>query len=308
MDWYFVVAGTKQQQGPVRTRQLRAMMEQGQLGPADLVWRSGMIEWQPAGQVRELAASQNTNESFAVAEPALDPIPTAQASPVPTGDNLGYFTPGLGMPARAVTTLRGFAKSTGPVDEWPLNDDQLHVLAEAALMRRRIDAGAGLARLLGALAAIATAIFGVVMIVSFATSGPQTRGFNGPTFGGILLLYGGIATLYFVCAGAMKKHKSWGALVLTILSGIALAMTLFSVLMVAATSRDPAATSGAMIGGIIGGLIGFAFFWCWFQAYRSTGKLLGMPVWAQEAVVLQATRRKTLPRAQGFPVGTRSVV
>lgn len=44
--WYYVRNG--QQNGPVGSPELRDLVAQGQLGPDDLVWAEGMVDWQPA--------------------------------------------------------------------------------------------------------------------------------------------------------------------------------------------------------------------------------------------------------------------
>ncbi len=51
----FYVAVGQQQTGPYTLEQLRAMAGSGQLAAHTLVWAQGMSQWQPAGQVAELA-------------------------------------------------------------------------------------------------------------------------------------------------------------------------------------------------------------------------------------------------------------
>jgi uncharacterized RDD family membrane protein YckC len=50
MNWYYVNAG--QQAGPVSDEQLDELRRAGNVTDATLVWREGMAEWQPLGQVR----------------------------------------------------------------------------------------------------------------------------------------------------------------------------------------------------------------------------------------------------------------
>lgn len=50
--WYYAQAGM--QFGPVTEEALQQLAVAGRLRPTDLVWRSGMADWQPAGQVRGL--------------------------------------------------------------------------------------------------------------------------------------------------------------------------------------------------------------------------------------------------------------
>ncbi|HSU65413.1 MAG TPA: CD225/dispanin family protein [Tepidisphaeraceae bacterium] len=56
-DWYYVSNG--QQAGPVDDEQLRNLISGGQVGPADLVWRDGMPNWQPASSITELSAGRS---------------------------------------------------------------------------------------------------------------------------------------------------------------------------------------------------------------------------------------------------------
>jgi len=74
MDWFY--AQNNQQHGPVTAEALVSMLQQGHVQPADLVWREGMANWQPASTVPELGA----------ATPAINP-------------SLGYFNPALGSGA-----------------------------------------------------------------------------------------------------------------------------------------------------------------------------------------------------------------
>lgn len=50
MSWYYASGG--QQQGPVDDTQFEAMIQSGQIKPADLVWKEGMANWQPLSTVR----------------------------------------------------------------------------------------------------------------------------------------------------------------------------------------------------------------------------------------------------------------
>ena len=50
MEWYYVEAG--QQAGPVTDEQLTALVETGKVRGDTLVWRQGMENWRPYGEVR----------------------------------------------------------------------------------------------------------------------------------------------------------------------------------------------------------------------------------------------------------------
>ena len=65
--WYYAKDG--QQNGPVSTDEILRLFGTSTIGPKDLVWREGMVEWKPAGEVPELAA-----------KPPAPPVATGAAS------------------------------------------------------------------------------------------------------------------------------------------------------------------------------------------------------------------------------------
>ncbi|MDB5304877.1 MAG: antifreeze protein [Phycisphaerales bacterium] len=72
-QWYYSQGG--QQLGPVSEAQLQQMKATGQVGPTDLVWSEGMIDWLPVGQVPQL-------QGPAAAQPAAPPM-AQPAAPLP---------------------------------------------------------------------------------------------------------------------------------------------------------------------------------------------------------------------------------
>ena len=53
MEWFFTKNG--KQEGPISTESLQSMIVSGAVATTDLIWREGMAEWTPAGQVAEFA-------------------------------------------------------------------------------------------------------------------------------------------------------------------------------------------------------------------------------------------------------------
>jgi hypothetical protein len=49
MAWYYAVGGERR--GPIDDRAFQQLVTQGTVGPDTLVWREGMAEWQPYGDV-----------------------------------------------------------------------------------------------------------------------------------------------------------------------------------------------------------------------------------------------------------------
>lgn len=71
MNWYYAVGG--QQQGPIDSDQLDALVNAGTIAPDTLVWREGMANWQPLREVRLPTAAA------AAAPPVVGPAPTPEA-------------------------------------------------------------------------------------------------------------------------------------------------------------------------------------------------------------------------------------
>jgi len=70
MEWYFAKDG--RQLGPVDHDGLVRRIAAGEIAPTDLVWRDGMTDWTPAGNVPELSAT--------FAETAVVEVPPAAVS------------------------------------------------------------------------------------------------------------------------------------------------------------------------------------------------------------------------------------
>lgn len=52
MQWYYSKNGT--QLGPIGTEDLQSKLASGEVAAGDLVWKDGMADWLPAGQIPEL--------------------------------------------------------------------------------------------------------------------------------------------------------------------------------------------------------------------------------------------------------------
>src|SRR5262249_17921392 len=81
--WYYLRGG--QQHGPVSFEELRGFADRGWLRSEDLVWQSGMPDWQPARAVRDLfpeGAAQPWSYAPAAAYPGPDGDVPAMVLPV----------------------------------------------------------------------------------------------------------------------------------------------------------------------------------------------------------------------------------
>lgn len=97
MQWYYSKNGT--QLGPIGTEDIQAKLASGEISQTDLVWKDGMPDWLPAGQVAEL-------------RPAVPSAPVEVSSPTPSP----YQTPSTvqtGPPVPATAVMPGAPLSQG---------------------------------------------------------------------------------------------------------------------------------------------------------------------------------------------------
>ena len=81
-DWYHSVGG--KQQGPVTHREMERLVSSGELKKETLIWKDGMENWKPAGDV--LPDLFNTGEST---PPLPGSMPSVPASSSPTTSGAG---------------------------------------------------------------------------------------------------------------------------------------------------------------------------------------------------------------------------
>jgi uncharacterized RDD family membrane protein YckC len=70
MNWHYVEQG--QQIGPVTEEQLSQLFQAGTINDETLVWRAGLAEWQPYGQVWPKPGPEQTAETQAATENTLN--------------------------------------------------------------------------------------------------------------------------------------------------------------------------------------------------------------------------------------------
>ena len=102
MEWYYAKHG--KQEGPVDLAGMQRGLQSGEIAPTDLVWREGMTDWLPAGEVRELSEAPVPPPPTPVA-PVLGGSPAA-ASAIQGG----YQAPVGGIaPTMVPVTTNGMA-------------------------------------------------------------------------------------------------------------------------------------------------------------------------------------------------------
>jgi hypothetical protein len=90
MQWYYSKDGM--QLGPVTDAEIRSKIATSEISPGDLVWKEGMRDWLPAGQVGELSALTTT-----VANPPVPGSPPASPYSPPTFTQ-SHLPPGVEIP------------------------------------------------------------------------------------------------------------------------------------------------------------------------------------------------------------------
>lgn len=95
MDWYYAL--NNQQQGPVSGDQLRALLQNGTISPASLVWREGMASWQPyasvATELGDGASAAPDSRTSTEAAPAPAPLSAGPAAEIATCAYSGEVLP-----------------------------------------------------------------------------------------------------------------------------------------------------------------------------------------------------------------------
>jgi len=108
MQWFFERGSG--QEGPVETEALRAMLADGSLKAENKVWRKGLPDWLPAGDVEDLASPAPAP----VAAPTPPPAAPAAAAPEPVAvDKPASASPVYVPPAAGHQQSTGAGESSG---------------------------------------------------------------------------------------------------------------------------------------------------------------------------------------------------
>ena len=79
VEWHYMQ--NNQQFGPISGQKLKLLAQSGELQPNDLVWKEGMEQWAPAGNIQGLFGDAQVGA--APAPPAA--VPARQAAPMQRG-------------------------------------------------------------------------------------------------------------------------------------------------------------------------------------------------------------------------------
>jgi TM2 domain-containing membrane protein YozV len=102
-SWYYV--GSFGQLGPLTLEQMEELIEGGVIEKSTYVWKPGMNDWLPAGNVTDLL------KSFSLIEPFASPPPVPGNLP-PTAQSMPTAVPGMnqpmGMPPMQTVSIQSY--------------------------------------------------------------------------------------------------------------------------------------------------------------------------------------------------------
>jgi hypothetical protein len=285
--WYYARAG--QRMGPVSRHEIDALVRSGAVTREDLVWTAGMAQWAPAGTTQIFAP-------IAPAVPVAQSVSPIQGSRAPVSvapldqpiqkqaQSVGYYNPTAGMPPRAIQALLGYAKPTGDLIDWPLDDAHIAQFESAYKLRKTVSAAATLYRAL----LVLTIVCSVIMILGFGGAMfVGSRGGGGFATAGMGVLSAvmiGFCLLYFFAHRATVRAKRWAPLTMFIIYMIGVAFSGLSLTIGASQARGPD-MAGAIIGNGVGLLFGLAFAVTSWKSYAAIPRYLAQPAWCQELLV-----------------------
>jgi hypothetical protein len=260
-QWFYMRG--QERNGPVGEAELRAVVARGGVQPQDLVWCEGMAQWTAAAQV-----------------PALSSAFGASPAPV-AGVPMGYYTPSMGLPPRAVANLRGHARPTGDTGDWPLDDPRVNQFQQAVAIRKRVTAAANLYRALLFLSIIGGVI--VLAVGAFTYSGGGGRAARGAGIAMLVVgaMMAGFALLYYFAARATMRAQRWAPLTMFILFVVGIVFS-FANLFVA---RGGATPPEALIGVVVSFVLYGAFAIVSWRSFAAIRPYLAQPAWCQELIV-----------------------
>jgi hypothetical protein len=290
-EWYYTRAG--QQIGPVTSPQLRQAAQSGELSPTDLVWKTGMPEWAPAGKISGLftsapGAPDAAPETLDLQPSANNPSPLSSSQQQPAAAAIGYYNPTAGLSQRVAQNLHGFPPPTGPQGDWPLTDMHLSQLIEAEKQRKLIRACANLFNTLCLLYVIAAVfmLFAGLLAVPSGPRGRATLWASGFMLGFTAMMFG-LAVLAFLAKRAVLRCRTWAPITFIVIFSLGIVLNLIGTLGGAARGGPgprPDVVAG-VLGNVFGLILAAIFIVPCARALAAIPRFLACPVWAQEALV-----------------------
>ena len=122
MNWYY--ATDNEQKGPVDQTEFDRLIQQGTISPTTLVWREGMAEWQPCGEIAPLPASSS-------AEPAGGGVVCSQCGRAFRPDEMIRLGPGFVCAGCKPIAMQKLREGVAGADSERIRQD--HIKHEASV-------------------------------------------------------------------------------------------------------------------------------------------------------------------------------
>jgi hypothetical protein len=218
MNWYY--AHEAQQVGPVSEEEFQRLRSAGTINPGTLVWREGMANWQPCGEVFS------------------PPAAVAPAPPPPAVATVAAPDPGSALKLATSAVVCSGCGGTFPMEEVVrLGDGFVCATCKPAMLQRMREGvgnneaeevrkehikheasvkSVGFLYLLGGTLVL---VFGGIGLVGVGASAPAADAMMGVGFGAVIVLMG---VLYLATGLGLRRLKPWSRIVAGIFAGIGL--------------------------------------------------------------------------------------
>ena len=280
-QWHWTEAG--QPAGPGTAAELAQRVAAGRVGPDEQAWAEGMANWTAVRTLPEFARHLPRRA-------ALTPQQLSTPAAMPAADaasgQLGYYSTSGALPPRAADVLRGHARPTGDVGDWPLDDARFGQLVDTMKARKPIVAAAGLFRALFALYLILL----IILLIAGLGMLSASRGSVRAEAIGMLTaaaVIGGIASLCLFTARATARSQRWAPITMLVLFGLGFAASVVGIVF-GSMQRNAAPAVGT---NFVGLLFAGAFAATAARAVSAIPKYRRQPAWCQE-VLARVERKK----------------
>lgn len=122
MNWYY--AADNEQKGPVDQIEFDRLIQQGTINPTTLVWREGMAEWKPCGEITPSPAGR-------VAEPVSGGVVCSQCGRVFRPDEMIRLGPGFVCAGCKPIAMQKLREGVAGADSERIRQD--HIKHEASV-------------------------------------------------------------------------------------------------------------------------------------------------------------------------------
>lgn len=284
-EWFYKCG--QQRQGPVSRAALSQLAATGELQPADLVWTVGMSQWATASTLVDLFPATDGNPTSVATAVAPQADATSPPPAAATAAPISYYSPTGGYPPHALAALRGHARPTGDVYDWPLDDMRIQQFEHVLKIRKKIANAAQLYRLLLFLLVIVAVISGGIDAIALALSTSRATAAAAMGYGIGFLFLAAFSTLFFFAYRATKRSQRWAPLTMFCLFMFGVLANLLEIVLpvMFSASSYRSSIAPAIVGEAIGIIFSLIFAVVSWRAFTVIPKYLAQPAWCQELIV-----------------------